>query len=519
MGQTATSTATPVRQSRLQREPEQPPAPPSTDDDATDTDVDTKETKQPQRRVMGKPWYGFDFGYDGFDAQMHIRRELEEIGRHHYNRNREEERKYPDMEQSVSSIGVAPSRKVMYTRPVHMHDKAYCRVTRSYESAAITQTNKIGAGIPNQGAWTNLYMGGFNQALSAGDGFFPTSQTIGVSSAVCLSFHFDSSVITGATASTGPRMVRGGPTATDYFTSPVTGPAGWTEWNNDFYMFSNIFRYSKLEKLEMIVKRGNYSLAGIGVDSNPMQNWAIQSYDHGVLYMAPWSGEPGIVNNYTTGGGAMTTSATNGARNVQFWESLPGVVKFDMNSDLDKGSYEMRSVTIKPIQPQVVEQSNSSGDPVTGADSVVIYSGMPTVDQYGFVAGTQNHNAFGFTLYWYHPDFNGISAGNGAANTSIPPWIEIKFRATMTYWGLLPPDVTAASPTLPLHSLCSLPGAEEARQKWFADTKERKAEQVQELQDAVSQLKLSLGKSKLCEDPPNQQAAVQEDYVQVVRTK
>lgn len=519
MGQAVMSTAQPARPSRLQREPEQPPAPPSTDDDATDTDVDTKEEKQPQRRVMGKPWYGFDFGYDGFDATMQIRRELEEEGRRHYNRNREEERKYPDMEQGASSVGEAPSRKMMYTRPVHMHDKAYCRVTRSYESAAITQTNKIGASIPNQGAWTSLYMGGFNQAISAGDGFFPALATIGISDAVCLSFHFDSSVVTGADATTGPRIVRGGPTAADYVTSPMTNAAGWTDWNNDFYMFSNIFRYSKLEKLEMIVKRGTYTEAGIGVDSNPMQNWSIQNLDRGVLYMAPWSGEPGIVNSYTSGAGAMTTSATNGARNVQFWESLPGVVKFDMNAKMVQDPFEMKSVCIKPCQPQVVEQSNSSGNPVTGADSVVIYSGMPVVDQYGFVAGTQNHNAFGFTLYWYHPDFYGIGVGSGAANTSIPPWIDIKFRATMTYWGLLPPDITAASPSLPLSALCNLPGAEEARQKWYVESQKRSEEQMQELKSSVMQLRDSLGKAKLCEDPPNQQATVQEDYVQVSRVK
>lgn len=386
------------------------------------------------------------------------------------------------------AAGEAPSARLQWTRHINMHNSAYCRVTRSYESAGISGSGNVaGLGV-DIGNWTKLFMGGFNQTYSATTAFFPSATTLAAHSGVCMAFHFDTSVVTGVDGTVGPRVVRGGPTATDYMTQSMLFPEGWTEWNNDFYMFSNIFRYSKLNKLELLIKVTPHNQSGyVGVDQSPYTNNAIAYQDPGVLYVAPWSGEPGIVNSYTAGAGVMTSGAANGASNVNFWESKPGVRKIDMGKGYTRDQYQIYSFPVEPIQPVEIAQSDNSGNPIVGADTVINYDRSPTVDQFSFVSGAQNHNAFGWTLYWYHPDFSGMVTTTGGANTVIPPWIEIKFRGEMTWWGLLPPDMTAG--TAPILKMAQLPGAEEARRKAFVDYAFQKQELAAELAAATSELR------------------------------
>lgn len=407
-------------------------------------------------KEFGGHMYG-DPGHHERHSYIHERR----TGYGH-SRRRHRDRDYMAV---IPPASEAPSPRVQWGPAVRMHNNAYCRVTRSYESSPMSgQTNKIGPSVPDDGNWIRLWMGGFNTPYSAATGFFPTSTTIGRSDGVAISFHFDESIVTGVTDSVGPRIVRGGPTNTSYLTSAMTQDYGWVQWNNDFYMFSNIFRYSRLEKLELIVRRPPHNVDGYtGVDSSPYTNNSVIYQDRGMLYVMPWAGQTGIVADYTTGEGQLNSSQANGINNAMYFEQQPGVAKFPMSrpkSGYDQ--FEIRSFPIKPIQPTFVDQQSN-----TGPDSQITFGRAPVVDGYHFTAGTQNHNCFGWVLHWDHPDFNGIATTTGANNTVIPPWIDIKFRATMSYWGLLGPDLTPGTAPL-LSRLMLLPGFDEARNKAIA---------------------------------------------------
>lgn len=392
----------------------------------------------------------------------------------------------------METPGAAPSLWAQRTSPVKMHDSAFCRVTRSYESSPITTSSNVG-GTLDEMKWMRLYMGNFNTAVGT-DGFYANG-IVGVDDGLCLAFHFDESKVSGVTAATGPRVVRGGPTSTDYVTSPMTQTTwnGWSAWNNDFFQFLNIFRYSKLDKLELLIKLPNFN-RGLdpGSSGGNYTNYPGQ-WDPGVLYIAPWSGEPGIVNSYTSGGGAMTQSLTNGARNVRFWESKPGVQKVRVQHGVS--NFQIVSLPIKPIQPVVVAQSDASGQPIAGSDEVVTYAPMPAVDGYTWVTGAQNHNAFGWSIYWEHQDF----AAFAQDGTSMGPWIEICFRATMTWWGLLPPDETAGAA---LSQLVSLPGAEERMLAWYASVGKNRDKEVQELAASMNDFTSVLKTKRKAALPP-----------------
>lgn len=398
-------------------------------------------------------------------------------------------------EESVSSA--APSERSQWTSKVHMQDKAYCRVTRSYESCPITTTVPDGTQLDTD-KWTRFYMGNFNTPISTDGTFAPVTLT--AFEAMALSFRFDESKLTGVVGTTGPRVVRGGPTSTSYVTGPMTQANGWEGWNQDFFNMLNLFRYSKLDKMEMIIKKGNYMLRGIGVDSNPMENWTIQNASLGKLYCCPYSGEPGILNSYTAGDGALTTGA-NGALNVRYFESLPGVRIIDLDSQFGDQPYKEYHLPVQPIQPIVQFESSTSGQPITGTDQSVVYPHSPTVDSYSFVAGIQNHNAFGWVVFWHHPDFAGLAT----TTSRIPPWIEISFRATMTWWGLLAPDETAGAA---ITALTKLPGAEQAMLDWYVQAAQNQLKQQQDLANSMSDLKSAV-------QPAAARAQVQDDYVKV----
>lgn len=414
-------------------------------------------------------------------------------------------RRYKEKHHGQSSWSdepdVAPnsgaSRRVLYTRPVRMRSSAFCRVTRSYESTfpltGQAPNNPNTAGIYST-PWLAMFPGNWNTGSST-DGVFAASTTVNEFDGVAFSLNFTKASVTGVTDATGPRMVRGGPTAIATAGSPVTSHmtsgGGWAEWNQDFVQFSNIFRYSKLDKLELRIKMPNITRGtdpGVNATTWTNQNG---NMDLGVLYVAPWAGEPGVVNNYVTGNGALVNSFTNGNTAPLDWERMPGVIKVPLLSDRNDNPFRIITVPIKPVQPIVEIQSDASGQPILTGDEVVQYQSMPAVDIYAFIADEASHSCFGFKMFWSHPELAGVVT----SQTNMPPWIEVNFRATMTWWGLLNPDASAgAALETPLLSLCKLPGADQVLLNHVADVRAQQQQDKEQLAQQVGVLSRQLAR-------------------------
>lgn len=374
-----------------------------------------------------------------------------------------------------------PPIAAMYSKPIHMRNNSYARVTRSYQSSCTLGEGPAGSFLKaRSGDWTPLFMSMFNSDPTTGGWFYEDNLTAGGYSALAMSFRFDSTGVTGVTPATGPRMVRGGPQSGSYMTDPMNAPIGWTAWNNDFNNLQNIFRYAKVDKLEMEIK-----IPPARVIMQPMTattNGFLQAQlDEGVLYVVPWAGQPDFVRSYNAYNGELEPGATNGVtRGTAFWRSLPGVIKIPYRTGANHS--RIIKVPIRPIQPFEIPATSTAGTDAT----TVGYRETPTVDLYNFTAGTTNFNSFGFIIYWEHPDMMGQLWN---LDTNTPPHIDVRFMGQMTWWGLLGPDETPGTAMdSPVAVMSKAPGADKVYRDWVkAQMAKQEAEKEQEL-DAVQQV-------------------------------
>lgn len=207
-----------------------------------------------------------------------------------------------------------------------------------------------------------------------------------------------------------PRIMAGGPA------SGVDTQVVFQNLSAEFAWFANVFRYSRIKKLEMHVMRmpaavmqfvapnGEGGVEQLGNPGNFL--------DPGIIGLFPWSGQPGLVN-YTDG----TLSAVD----WDDWNRTEPKVVTPATSKF--GNTQQTVMCVPPVSIVAIpDQARDS------ADYIIEYLPTQTVDIYDFRTGETNFNSFGHVLYWYYP----MNSGAASNQAKLACWWEVEFD----YWGL-----------------------------------------------------------------------------------
>lgn len=207
-----------------------------------------------------------------------------------------------------------------------------------------------------------------------------------------------------------PLIMAGGPA------SGVNTQVVFQNLSAEFAWFANVFRYSRIKKLEMHVMRmpaavmqfvGPNGAGGVQQLGNPGN-----FLDPGIIGLFPWSGQPGIVN-YTDG----TLSAVD----WDDWNRTEPKVVTPATSKF--GNTQQTVMCVPPVSIVAIpDQARDSGD------FIIEYLPTQTVDISDFRTGETNFNSFGHVLYWYYP----MNSGAASNQAKLACWWEVEFD----YWGL-----------------------------------------------------------------------------------
>lgn len=175
----------------------------------------------------------------------------------------------------------------------------------------------------------------------------------------------------------------------------------------EYLWFTNVFQYAHLKKLQLNITR----MAG-------NTNTIATSDDPGVVCVRPWAGQTGEAN-YTTG--VLSTLA--------WTDHFRRKVKKEFHAMSKVGPQIMESLCTTPISVQLIPEEAQDGT------AEVQYVPTEAVERGHFNTGVQDHNSFGFIVYWYHPGLN------ATANFELLLDWEIEFE----FYGLQQPVGLAAA--------------------------------------------------------------------------
>lgn len=270
---------------------------------------------------------------------------------------------------------------------------------------------------------------------------------------------------------------------------------------------SATFRYVRLNKIQMTVVRaqqsmmmptmveGDGSIVQVGMAGNG-------SRDPGRIMIRPWAGQPDMVS-FTTG------------QLVEFdWtDNFRKKLKVTAPATSPGGVQKPLTMTLTPVQVNISPNDGDIGD------GIVRYIRTPTCEWSDIVTGASNLNSFGFIWFWHHPSLVGAITGLIK--------LDVFWEIELEWFGLVHPE------GVPL--IADAESKEEAKGVIFSDSKEAMIA-LATGQPANIVDRAAFDAVKRGADPPpviiqtypdvekekareNQQAAVQEDYVQVPRGK
>lgn len=292
--------------------------------------------------------------------------------------------------------------------------------------------------------------------------------------------------------------------------SPINGTSvgvSFPNFSEETHWLQAMFRYVRITKLQMTIVRaqqsvmvptmveGDGSIVQVGMAGNG-------SRDPGRILIRPWAGQPDMASMST---GVLTE--------YDWTDNYRRKVKVTAPAASPGGVQKALTMTVSPVQVNVSPNNGNIGD------GIVSYIRTPTCEWSNIVVGASTLNSYGFIYYWNSPGLVGAITGMYK--------LDVFWEFEVEWFGLMHPE--------------GVPAIEEAEKKAkeegviFSDSKEALIAEVSGQKIPMVDRAAFEALRKPAPQPPplisivpdldkerareNQQAAVQDDYVQIPKGK
>lgn len=193
-----------------------------------------------------------------------------------------------------------------------------------------------------------------------------------------------------------------------------------------------VFRHRTLKKvtMHMVTKPQQVTVGNLVYYNSDLKTpveFDTSGHDAGVVYIFPWSGAPGVAD-YVSGLPASSIPIT--------YDRMPEALKFPLQAPHPR----IHSLTIRPFQ---IDIDPYDGDTPSSGFQQQTFTPRPILpmDTQWYRQELEDQSAYGFGIFWYHPELNNANVKSGQFN------LEFYFEFEFEWWGL---RVVGAIPAPPL---------------------------------------------------------------------
>lgn len=304
----------------------------------------------------------------------------------------------------------------------------------------------------------------------------------------------------------------------DVRATPAPGASGFNSLFADFVEYCNVFRYWRIESVEMeVVRPPSWTVVSAGTTNKPDND--VGGHGQNLRFkLHGWKGGPAVFSNTTAGPpdargcfNPSYTASLDGAGSVDNQEWFDGVVPGPSIPWYAANTRDTADravcMTAEPIQPMQVAEPND-------ADIQVKYSPTPQVDVVQFVKGLVCLNSYGVSILVANPspgDITFVETTPNSGEASIPQ-IRYKVRVVAhTFWGhnyfVSPGSTTDRFEELKVYQAKAMQDAIEKE-----DAEQKREAEVLAMQQNLIVTDIVVNNKKRAQAPP---VAVDEDVVVV----